>query len=129
MKRLLWLGVALIVVVGTFAFLTRGIGFTAPADPSSLETRLALAARRWATPASVREQVNPVAVSKEALKAGLEHWADHCASCHANDGSGDTSLGRSCYPRAPDMRVARTLGLSGGELFYIIERGDFLKGQ
>lgn len=39
----------------------------------------------------------------------MEHYADHCASCHANDGSGDTNLdqilgGPSPYPRVADGR-------------------------
>jgi hypothetical protein len=43
--------------------------------------------------------------------------------CHANDGSGDTTIGRRIFPPAPDMREARTQRLSDGELFYAIERG------
>jgi mono/diheme cytochrome c family protein len=53
----------------------------------------------------------------------MEHWADHCASCHANDGSGDTAIGKSLYPPAPDMRGPRSQGMTDGELFYVIERG------
>jgi mono/diheme cytochrome c family protein len=53
----------------------------------------------------------------------MEHWADHCAACHADDGSGSTSVGKSLYPPAPDMRGSRTQGMTDGELFYVIERG------
>jgi mono/diheme cytochrome c family protein len=53
----------------------------------------------------------------------MAHWADHCASCHANDGSGATPIGSGLYPSVPDMRKARTQDLSDGELFYVIERG------
>jgi hypothetical protein len=49
--------------------------------------------------------------------------------CHANDGSGDTEIGRSLYPRAPDMRAAATQDLSDGELFSIIENGVRLTGM
>ena len=49
--------------------------------------------------------------------------------CHANDGSGDTAMGRSLYPRAPDMRGARTQSLTDGELFSIIEGGIRLTGM
>lgn len=122
-KRLLWLLLVLAVVGGGAAVFTRGMGFTTRATPWRLEETAMRAARRWATPASVRRQSNPVAATSEALRAGLEHWADHCATCHANDGSGDTSIGRSLYPRAPDMRGPRTQGMSDGELFYVIERG------
>jgi mono/diheme cytochrome c family protein len=53
----------------------------------------------------------------------MAHWADHCATCHANDGSGDTELGKRTYPPAPDMRLPATQQLTDGELFYIIENG------
>src|SRR5215471_5392802 len=54
---------------------------------------------------------------------GRAHWADHCASCHANDGSGDTFMGRHTYPPAPDMRLPATQRMTDGELFYIIQNG------
>lgn len=122
-KRLIGLLLLFGVVAVGAAVLTRGMGFTARATPWQLEETAARAARRWATPAAVRRQVNPVAATNEAVRAGLEQWADHCAICHANDGSGDTSVGRSLYPPAPDMRGPRTQGMSDGELFYVIERG------
>ena len=42
---------------------------------------------------------------------------------HANDGSGDTEIGRNLYPRSPDMRKAETQQLTDGELYYIIHNG------
>jgi mono/diheme cytochrome c family protein len=85
--------------------------------------------RRWATPQSVRNRTNPVASSAEVLDQALAHYADHCASCHANDGSGDTSIGRGLYPRVPDMRGTETQALTDGELFSIIEHGIRLTGM
>ena len=38
-------------------------------------------------------------------------------------------MGRNLYPRAPDMRLPATQGLSDGELFYIIENGIRLTGM
>jgi mono/diheme cytochrome c family protein len=71
---------------------------------------------------------NPVVPTEAVRTEGLKHFADHCASCHANNGSGDTEIGRSLYPRAPDMRAAPTQELSDGELFSIIENGIRLTG-
>jgi mono/diheme cytochrome c family protein len=105
------------------AIWTRGMGVTTRMTPSALETRLAYAARHWATPAEARSRANPVPRSPDVIEAGMAHWADHCASCHANDGSGDTSLGRSFYPPVPDMRSGRSQALSDGALFYAIEQG------
>lgn len=123
MKRAMWgmLVLALLAVIA--AFLTRGMGFTARVVPSSFEEAAARALRRWLIQESIRNQANPVAASAESLHAGMEHWADHCAICHANDGSGDTEIGKSLYPPAPDMRGSRTQGMTDGELFYVIERG------
>ena len=67
--------------------------------------------------------------TEEAIAEGRAHFADHCASCHANDGSGDTEMGRGLYPRAPDMRLAATQNLEDHELFYIIENGIRLTGM
>ena len=46
-----------------------------------------------------------------------------------NDGSGNTEMGRSLYPKAPDMRLPRTQELSDGEIFYFIENGIRLTGM
>jgi len=59
----------------------------------------------------------------------MAHYADHCASCHANDGSGDTAIGRGLYPKAPDMRRPATQDLSDGELFHVIEHGIRFTGM
>ena len=65
----------------------------------------------------------------DAAAKALQHYADHCAACHANDGSGDTEIGRGLYPRVSDMRAPETQSLSDGELFSIIEHGIRLTGM
>ena len=66
---------------------------------------------------------NPVACSDPALTEARAHWADHCATCHANNGSGDSMLGRTMYPRPPDMRQPATQTQSDGEIYYTINNG------
>jgi mono/diheme cytochrome c family protein len=63
------------------------------------------------------------------LAAARAHWADHCASCHANDGSGQTEMGKLMYPRPPDMRLAGTQGLTDGALYAVIKNGIRLTGM
>lgn len=104
-------------------------GLSTRTEPSSLEELMARSMRRLATPGAVRSMNNPVESTEAVLDEGLEHFADHCAVCHANDGSGDTEIGRGLYPRAPDMRLAATQDLSDGELFSIIENGIRLTGM
>jgi mono/diheme cytochrome c family protein len=106
-----------------------GKGVSARPQPSALETTIARKLRTAAIPHDARIRPNPVSPTTDALRAGLQHFADHCAVCHANDGSGDTPMGRGLYPRAPDMRDPATQTLSDGELFYIIENGVRLTGM
>jgi mono/diheme cytochrome c family protein len=122
-------GLGLVVLVGVGAAVVLRGGISARQEPSRVEVRLARALRAWAIPAKARGATNPIASSPRVLAAGLAHFADHCASCHANDGSGQTGIGRNLYPRAPDMRRAATQELTDGELFYIIENGVRLTGM
>ncbi len=104
-------------------------GLSARAEPGAVEVAIARAMRLLATPSAVRHRQNPLPATEEALDEGLEHFADHCAVCHANDGSGDSSIGSNLYPKAPDMRAAATQSLTDGELFTIIENGIRLTGM
>jgi mono/diheme cytochrome c family protein len=104
-------------------------GVSARDEPTWAETLIARQMRHLAIPASAREQANPTQATPEVLSEARAHFADHCASCHGNDGSGKTEIGRSLYPKAPDMRLASTQDLSDGELFYIIEHGVRLTGM
>ncbi len=104
-------------------------GLSAHAEPSRIEEVLARTMRRWATPKDVRTRANPVPPAEEVLETALTHFADHCATCHANDGSGQTAIGQSLYPKAPDMRGVDTQSLTDGELFSIIEHGIRLTGM
>ncbi len=104
-------------------------GLSAREEPSAVEAIAARKFRRLATPRAERDRRNPVAPSPQVLAAGRAHFADHCASCHANDGSGNTEIGRGLYPKAPDMRLAATQSLTDGELFSIIRNGIRLTGM
>jgi mono/diheme cytochrome c family protein len=108
--------------------LMRG-GMSARTEPSALEARVARKLRSLAIPGDAKAAKNPRTASAGVLAEGRAHFADHCASCHANDGSGDTQLGRRLYPRAPDLRKPATQDLADGELFYVIENGVRLTGM
>lgn len=118
---------AIIACAIAYSIVSRGL--STRTDPSPAEVVIARTMRRLATPAAVRAQTNPVEPTAEVMADGLGHFADHCASCHANDGSGQTPLGQNLFPKAPDMRAAETQSLSDGELFAIIENGIRLTGM
>ncbi len=98
-------------------------GFSAREEPNGLERWIARRVRTAAVPADVRAWKNPIPRTPEAESAARAHWADHCAGCHANDGSGDVPMGKRTYPPAPDMRLAATQQMTDGELLYVIENG------
>lgn len=104
-------------------------GFSAKEKPSRFEKFLARHARKIATPAEATELQNPYPATPESLAEAREHWVDHCAACHALDGSGNAALGRNLYPPAPDMRAAYVQNLRDGELYYIITNGVRFTGM
>ena len=120
---------ALAAVLGAALWIARTDGFSARDEPRLLERIMARSARRFAVPAAARGASNPVAFSPEVWTESRAHFADHCASCHANDGSGDTELGRNMYPRAPDMRLPDTQTLTDGEIYWVIANGIRLTGM
>lgn len=114
-------GVGLVVLLGR--------GFSARDEPTAVEAFLARRLRRLSVPRSAREAQNPVPATRAILADARAHFADHCAACHANDGSGKTEIGQNLYPKTPDMRLPATQSLSDGELFYIIHNGIRLTGM
>jgi mono/diheme cytochrome c family protein len=111
-----------------FAYL-KSTGLSTRVEPGRIEALVARSARSMAIPSSARVLPNPIPLSADVIAEGMAHYADHCATCHANDGSGKTEMGQGLYPRAPDMRLPATQELSDGELFYVIEHGIRFTGM
>jgi len=127
-NRLRWfvcgaLSVCAIGLLALAALLFTAHGFSAREAPSATEQWIARRAQMAALPADAAKKANPVPDTPEVMAEARAHWADHCASCHANDGSGESLMGRRTYPPAPDMRRPDTQQLKDGELFYIIQNG------
>jgi mono/diheme cytochrome c family protein len=133
MRRLIFiLGICFVIVViggAVYAAWMIHHGFSARTSPGAVETLMAGSMRDWAIPSRYKSMKNPVTATPDVLKEGMEHWADHCAACHANNGSGDTMYGNGMYPRPPDMRAKETQGMSDGELYYTIQNGVKLSGM
>ena len=131
-KRALLLSIIAAGVAGAAAFgwvVTIRRGFSARDNPSVMETLVAKTARRLSVPASGRNAKNPVALTAEVLSEARAHFADHCAMCHGNDGSGKTQIGQNLYPKAPDMRLPATQNLTDGEIYYVTHNGIRLTGM
>jgi mono/diheme cytochrome c family protein len=112
-----------------FVWVTIRRGFSARDNPSVVETYVAKTARSLSVPASERNAKNPFAPTSEVLIEARAHFADHCAICHGNDGSGKTQIGQNLYPKAPDMRLPETQNLTDGEVYYVIHNGIRLTGM
>ena len=124
--------ITLFLIMGTavaLAVYVRSHGFSARQEQSRVEAFVARRVRSFAIPPDVRDTINPVKFGPEILSEAREHFADHCASCHANDGSGDTSIGKGLYPRPPDMRQTATQQLSDGEIYWVIHNGIRFTGM
>ncbi|HEY6348372.1 MAG TPA: cytochrome c [Candidatus Angelobacter sp.] len=121
--------VVVVIAVAVYSIVVVRRGFSARDNPSWLESTMAGAARSMAYPSSAKQMQSPLPATNENLMAGEAHWADHCALCHANNGSGDTVIGKNLYPKAPDMRKSGTQNMTDGELYYTIQNGVRLTGM
>jgi mono/diheme cytochrome c family protein len=132
MKRVQIFVLAAVVVIGLLIAAGVSIlhdGLSSMAKPSALETAIARTARKMAAPSGTHNAKNPVADSPEVQREARLHFADHCAICHGNDGSGDTMIGHGLYPKPPDLRASETQSLSDGDIFWIIQNGVRLTGM
>ena len=132
MKRstiLILVALALLSIAVAIAASMLHDGVSAKATPTRLEAFVARNARHLAIPANARLTQNPVLDSPEGQREARLHFADHCAICHGNNGSGDTPIGSGLYPKPPDLRKPETQDLSDGELFWIIENGVRFTGM
>jgi len=129
--------IASFVAVGAALLLTAGLlypkvvahGFSAREDPWAIEAFVARHLRRLATGSDAKAMQNPLSSTPAVLAEARDHFADHCAICHANDGSGKTAINDGLYPPAPDLREAQTQDLTDGELLYIIRNGIRFTGM
>ena len=125
-KLIVFITVVGLGIVGAFGWLGYQLfttGFSAKTEPHALEVWMARQIRHLAIPIEKRNAQNPIPLSPDVMKESLAHFADHCATCHANDGSGQTPIGKNVYPKAPDLRLADTQSMSDGEIFWTIHHG------
>ena len=123
---------AIVILIALIAIAAGSVlhdGVSSRAKPTALETMMAREIRHMAIPARARSMQNSAAETQESLRDARLHFADHCAICHANDGSGQSMIGSGLYPKPPDLRLPETQNLTDGELFWIIENGVRFTGM
>jgi cytochrome c len=125
-KLIVFIILAGLGIVGVFGWLGYRLfttGFSAKTEPHAIEVFMARQIRHLAIPIEKRHTQNPIPLSPDVIKESLAHFADHCAICHANNGSGQTPIGKNAYPKAPDLRLTDTQSMSDGEIFWVIHNG------
>ena len=125
-KLIVFIIVAGLGIFGVFGWLGYQLfttGFSAKTEPHALEVWAARQIRHLAIPIEMRNAQNPVPLSPGVIKESLAHFADHCALCHANNGSGETPIGKNVNPRALDLRLPDIQSMSDGEIFWVIHNG------
>ena len=118
-----------VAAVGYLLWLVNTHGFSAREEPTRVEAWLARHARRIATPADAKNLQDPYYATEANLAPARQHFVEHCATCHALNGSGNTVFGRNMYPKVPDLRDQQTQKLTDGELYYIISNGVRFTGM
>ena len=129
-KVLAWTTAGAVALTGLgFFWYLRFRGFSAREKPAAVEVFLARRLRGMASEPGAKSLKNPVEPAPLSIAEARDHFADHCAICHGNDGAGQTPINAGLYPPAPDMRQSQTQQLSDGELFYIIKNGIRFTGM
>jgi cytochrome c len=117
------MGVGIVGALGWIGYQLFTTGFSAKTEPHALEVFIARQVRHLAIPIEQRNTQNPIAFSPDVIKESLAHFADHCATCHANNGSGQTPIGKNVNPKALDLRLPDIQSMSDGEIFWVIHNG------
>ena len=117
------MGVGIVGALGWIGYQLFTTGFSAKTEPHALEIIIARQVRHLAIPIEQRNTQNPIPLSPDVIKESLAHFADHCATCHANNGSGQTPIGKNVNPKALDLRLPDIQSMSDGEIFWVIHNG------
>ena len=117
------MGVGIVGALGWIGYQLFTTGFSAKTEPHALEIIIARQVRHLAIPTEQRNTQNPIPLSPDVIKESLAHFADHCATCHANNGSGQTPIGKNVNPKALDLRLPDIQSMSDGEIFWVIHNG------
>ena len=128
-KKILLLVLVLVVAACVYGAMLIRRGFSTLDEPSAPEKLVARTVRNLSIPSSAAKESNPLTPTPEILTEARDNFIARCATCHGNDGSGQTQVGRNLYPKPPDLRAAETQGLTDGQLHYIIKNGVRLTGM
>ena len=121
----LWAAIALL---GVIAVMTTGLvlwshGFDSRSEPSDMESNVAMKIHDSSIPDRYKKMTSPLSSQNVNLIEAGGHYQEHCAACHADNGSGQTKFHGIMYPRPADLRSPDTQEMSDGELYWVIKNG------
>src|SRR5262249_44754049 len=90
--------------------------------PGAVETKLFGSVLHASVARRASHSGNPTPASEDNLAAGEKFYRQMCSRCHGASGESDNIYGRSFFPPAPNLALART-SYTDGEMFWIIKHG------
>ena len=122
------IGVLLAVLIVSYLLLSSE-GLSARKKPGNFEYAVANFAMGLSIPAQSKALKNPLTPDPQLLADARQHFKERCAVCHAEDGSGKTTVAAGLSPEVPDLHADHIQQLTDGELFYIIKNGVRFTGM
>jgi mono/diheme cytochrome c family protein len=120
--------VCVLVAAALFLFL-KSEGLSARKKPSNFEYAMANFALAQSIPSAAKYLKNPLARTDDNWRDAREHFHEHCAVCHGDDGKGKTPVAAGMSPEVPDLSADHVQKWTDGEIFYIVKNGVRFTGM
>ncbi len=129
-RRILIFAVPVLLLLVFFALFATRFHLSALEEPSSAETYIASAAKRWFVGRGARNVDLPVVVDEaESVARGGGIYGASCSFCHGIGGRRPIDVGLWMSPRAPDLSASLVRRWTDAELFWIIKNGIRMTGM
>jgi mono/diheme cytochrome c family protein len=122
--------IVVILVAGAVVYMAMSFSVSALQQPGRMETSVATRVRDWSISRAARRPL-PAAPeqNEENISKGSAIYGMACATCHGQDGRNPTPIGKSMYPRVPDLSSPDIQRMSDQELFWVVKNGVRLSGM
>lgn len=122
--------IIVIVIAGAVLYMAMSFSMSALEQPGVTETFVATRVRDWSISRAARRPL-PAAPeqNEENISKGSAIYGMACANCHGQDGRNPTPIGKSMYPRVPDLGSPDIQRMSDRELFWVVKNGVRLSGM
>ncbi len=106
------------------------LSISALPEPGPVETALANKVRDWFISRAARSPLPQAPADRSSsVDTGRALFGMGCATCHGQDGRTPGPIGKSMYPRAPDLGAPEVQEMSDAEIFWVIKNGIRLSGM